>query len=220
MTEILLLKLLHLLLFVYWLGGDLGVFYSSRLLADPQRSPEARQTAATIMLAVDQAPRLCMALMLPTGLHLGWRLGIVDLNPAWVAGAWVLGAAWVTSVLVLHFRHGQAPLVTSLDWWGRIILIGGLGGLAVYSLVGDGPLRTDWIAWKLLIFALLITLGLLIRVQLKPFGPAFGRLVSEGASAEVDQTIAQSLARCRPLVVMIWVGLLINAMLGLHLIGI
>jgi len=65
-----LLVLAHVILFAYWLGGDLGVFYASRFVSNPDLGREARKTAAAIMLAVDMSPRICMVLILPTGLHL------------------------------------------------------------------------------------------------------------------------------------------------------
>ena len=37
-----LLKYLHILLFVYWLGGDAGVFYSSKFVTDTRLSRDAR----------------------------------------------------------------------------------------------------------------------------------------------------------------------------------
>ncbi|MFK7957697.1 MAG: hypothetical protein AB8B96_16475 [Lysobacterales bacterium] len=220
MTEILFLKLLHILLFVYWLGGDLGVFYSSKYIADASRGVEARRTAADIMLFVDQAPRICMALMLPTGFHLCWKLGLVPMSGISVAGLWVFGLLWVATVIKLHISHGQAVILTKVDWWGRLIVITGLLALSIHSLVGDGLLRADWVAWKLIVFAGLMTMGLLIRINLKPFGPAFGKLVTVGADDEVNATIKASLAKVKPFVVTIWVGLLVNAMLGLHIIGV
>ncbi len=71
----------HLLLFVYWLGGDLGVFYSSRFVVDPGRSREARLTAAKIMLDLDLIPRICMSLTLTVGGILNEFYGIP--HPPW-----------------------------------------------------------------------------------------------------------------------------------------
>ena len=51
-----LLLIVHLLLFCYWLGGDIGVFYSSGFAANPNLSNEARMTAAKIMLNLDIVP--------------------------------------------------------------------------------------------------------------------------------------------------------------------
>ncbi|MCB1624862.1 MAG: hypothetical protein KDI32_09775, partial [Pseudomonadales bacterium] len=54
-----LVKYLHLLLFVYWLGGDAGVYYSSGFVIDPKRSRDARLTAAKIFIELDMLPRYC-----------------------------------------------------------------------------------------------------------------------------------------------------------------
>ena len=95
MNEYLALKFLHLLLFVYWLGGDLGTFYGSRFVVDAKLSPAARATAARIMIGVDMAPRICMPLILPFGVQMaamqGWLLvpGIV------VVAIWLLCAGWL-----------------------------------------------------------------------------------------------------------------------------
>ena len=40
-----LLTLLHLLIPIYWLGGDLGAFYGSRFMIDPARSVPERMMA-------------------------------------------------------------------------------------------------------------------------------------------------------------------------------
>ena len=50
--------IIHLLLFVYWLGGDIGVFYSSGFATNQKLSREARETAGKIMLNLDLIPRL------------------------------------------------------------------------------------------------------------------------------------------------------------------
>ena len=77
---------LHVLLLVYWLGGDLGTFYSSRYIVKPDLSVEARSTALKIMSFCDVFPRICLVLFLPSGITLiglhplgqeqfgGWKL--------------------------------------------------------------------------------------------------------------------------------------------------
>jgi hypothetical protein len=62
--------LLHLLLFTYWLGADLGVFYSSRYVLRSDLPPASRAVALKIMAWLDVAPRLCLVLFLPSGVTL------------------------------------------------------------------------------------------------------------------------------------------------------
>ena len=62
--------LLHIVLFVFWLGGDLGVFYSSRFVLKPDLTPAARATALKIMGGLDLGPKICLVLFLPSGLTL------------------------------------------------------------------------------------------------------------------------------------------------------
>jgi hypothetical protein len=78
--EYLLLKYLHILGFVYWLGGDLGTFLSSRYLVNRTIGNEARLVATKIMLACDQGPKLAMPMMFAIGLHLASLLGVLPLN--------------------------------------------------------------------------------------------------------------------------------------------
>ena len=72
--------LIHLLLFVYWSGGDIGVFYSSGLSVNRNLSREARQMAGKIMINLDLIPRLC-CLMLTVGGILTEYYGID--HPTW-----------------------------------------------------------------------------------------------------------------------------------------
>ena len=56
-TGLSLLTLLHLLIPIYWLGGDLGAFYGSRFMIDPARSVPERMMALKILNNIDMAPR-------------------------------------------------------------------------------------------------------------------------------------------------------------------
>ncbi len=215
MLEIGLLKLGHLLCLVYWLGADLGVFYSSYFVTDEKLSTETRVTTARILFALDQAPRICMPLILAFGVHLAYRLGMWNLPAVAVAAAWLICLGWLAMVLTLHVRGQNAKGLTTFDYWFRVAVVAVLSAYATYALAGGHV--TTWLAVKLLVFAGLVACGLMVRRGLRPFGPAFTALVQGRAGDEDNAAIRGSLARTRPFVVAIWAGLLVNTALGLHL---
>ncbi|MCH9695993.1 MAG: hypothetical protein K0U72_15875 [Gammaproteobacteria bacterium] len=220
MNEYLLIKLLHILGFAYWLGGDLGVFYSSYFVADANRSTDVRVATAKILFALDQAPRICMTLMLPLGTHLAWKLGVLNLSATTMALIWLMGAAWLTMVITLHAAaqsKGKAML-TVFDFFFRITLALGLIAAGAISLLTSEPLMPYWLAAKLMIFGGLVGCGLIVRIKLKPFGPAFANLARGQADDSDNAAIRASLAGTRPFVVTIWAGLIASAALGIHLI--
>ena len=102
MSEYLLIKLLHVIGFAYWLGGDLGVFYSSYFVADDKRPDAVRVATAKILFALDQAPRICMTMSLPLGTHLAWRMGALPLNATSMTIIWILCFGWLAMVITLH----------------------------------------------------------------------------------------------------------------------
>ena len=75
---------LHVLLFVYWLGADLGVFYASRFRRDPQISPESRLLVTRIARDIDMAPRTTLVLMLPSGFTLAATRGYLSFSDSWL----------------------------------------------------------------------------------------------------------------------------------------
>lgn len=219
MNDFLLLKLLHVIGFAYWLGADLGVFYSSYFVADEKRSADVRIATAKILFALDQAPRICMTMMLPLGIHLTWRMGIFSFD-AWAMWLiWILCFGWLAMVITLHVAkqsQGKAML-TNFDFGFRLtlaVLLLALGAVALFSGVLAMP---HWVALKLLIYGVLIGCGLLVRLRLKPFAPAFAKLAQGDASAADSAAIRQSLGATRPFVVTIWIGLIVSTALGLHL---
>lgn len=213
MTGYELLLLIHLLLFVYWLGGDLGVFYTAGYLSRSDLPPATRAVVAKIMLALDMVPRICLVLMLPVGVALSAGLGLLSL-PGWVPPAlFVFAILWLALVWTIHARERQpiAATLARIDWAVRITVVVGMAAASL-SVLSEGQ---GWLAAKMAIFAVTIVCGLIIRVRLKPFGTWFGRLMTEGSSPEVEVGIARSIAQVKPAVLLIWAGLVVNAWLGL-----
>ena len=208
-----LLLLAHVLLFVYWLGGDLGVFYSSFVVADPNRSVEARMTAAKILIALDQVPRTCLVLILPVGLTLANRLGLLPLPGPALLALWIATLAWLGLVVALHIRHSAA--LGLVDTAIRLLVVAATLGAAGVALAGNGITSARWVAAKLAVFGLIVVCGLAIRRVFAPFGPAFATLTSEGSTPAVEAAIRGALGRARPFVISIWLLLIAAAWLGL-----
>jgi len=211
-TDQALFALLHVLVFVYWLGGDLGAFYTSHFLTRADVSPDRRLMAAKIVGDVDMAPRTALILALPTGLMLAESKGWMALGWPIVGVAILASLIWLALAWKLHLAHDTPPAwikaTDTLVRYGLILALVASSGLA--SMI-ELPL---FITLKLLSLAGCIALGLYIRIVLKPLGPALMGLAGPGTStAEAD--LARTLNRARPLVMGIWALLLIAAFLGL-----
>ena len=217
MNEYIALKLAHLLLFVYWLGADIGVFYSARYVRDRTLSREARQVAVKIMGWIDQIPRYCLVLMLPVGYTLARELGVVRLPDTIIWVLWAVALAWLAMVWAIHHWQGtpRAERLRKFDLGWRVVLACGLVWDAAQGFRGTGHVFADWVSIKFLLFAALIFCGIMIRVLGKPIGPALRKVLASGSSPQLEQQIAHGFSRTRPFVIAIWAILVVAAWVGL-----
>ncbi|WP_067814620.1 hypothetical protein [Nocardia inohanensis] len=217
--------LLHLVLFVFWLGGDLGVFYSSRFVIDPDLTPAARATALGIMSGLDLGPKVCLVLFLPSGVTLmataphGASLFGIALFPWWsVAAVWVFAAIWLALTVIQHRTHGRITLVQRTDLGIRFAVIAAMAGAGGYALFAAEPFgvttNPKWLGAKILLYTAAIAAGLGIRMTLRPFGAAFGALQTSGSSDQIERTLRRSVDGCLPYVWIIWGSVLAAAALG------
>ncbi|MFE3448982.1 hypothetical protein ACFXJ8_08590 [Nonomuraea sp. NPDC059194] len=215
--------ILHLALFVFWLGGDLGVFYSSRYVLRESLSVEARTTALKIMSGLDLAPKICLVLFLPSGVTLmaldphGATLFGVPLFPLWsVILVWAFALGWLALTVVAHTN--PTLLVKRADWAIRVGLVAAIGVAALYTLTAAEPFGVEtnprWLGAKLALYAVAIVAGLGIRLTLRSFGPAFAMLHASGSTSEVELRLRRSVDGCLPYVWTIWGSVLAAAILG------
>lgn len=213
------LNFLHLLFFVYWLGGDLGTYYASRFVRNPTLTVDARVTALKIMAGVDMAPRICMPMIFALGIHLGYLDTSLSI-PKWtVTLVYLVSLFWLWLVFAVHRQAGMssANKLAQFDMGFRVVLIVGMVAVALYGFATGEIVRFSWIGLKLLIMAALVASGLMIRVKLAPFSPAFSELVRNGPSDAINHAITASLRKCLPWVYLIWLGLIVNAAIGLNM---
>lgn len=182
---------IHVMLLVYWLGGDLGVFLLAKAAKRSDLSFAERAFALKMAVQIDLIPRLCFTLMFPVGLQLSASGGFVAI-PSWALTlAWVASAAWIALLLEIGRAEGT-PRANSLNRvhlaWQALLLLG-LGTLGLLALLGIGPLPGGWYGLKIFLFALIFAMGIGIDIAFRPIGPAFMRLATEGSQPDIEQSI-------------------------------
>ncbi|HPF27472.1 MAG TPA: hypothetical protein P5528_07040 [Steroidobacteraceae bacterium] len=210
-------KLAHILLFVYWLGGDIGVFHAASHVRNASLSRDARAMALKILAWIDMIPRYCLVLMLPVGYTLARALGVVSVSDGVAVGMWVIALLWLALVYAVHRLQGT-PLgqrLRTIDLVWRILLVAGLSWDAWQGFRGTGHIFAHWLSAKFLIFAFLIFCGIMIRVRGAPLAPALREVLVNGSTPGLEATIKRSFGRTRPFVLAIWVGLVVAAYIGI-----
>lgn len=214
--------LFHIVLMTYWLGSDIGVFYASKFAVDPAVSLKGRSVAMKIFSMVDLAPRVTLILMLPSGVTLMAASDFGrDIFSGWpLALAWIGGLIWLGIMLAAFFKAPakHANLAHKADWIVRISVTIGLLLVAGYALIVEAPFGVEtnpkWLALKVIAYALAIFCGIMIRISLRPFAPAWGKLMETGSTPEVEAAISGSMRRAIPWVYGIWVMVLVAAFFG------
>jgi hypothetical protein len=204
---------LHILVFVYWLGGDLGAFYASHALTAKGVPADRRLFAAKIVGDVDMAPRSALILALPTGFLLADAKGWIDAPTGAALALAGMSLAWLFIAWRLHQSHGASALMKRLDSVFRWTLLVGLVAAGLAGFAGALALPF-FLSAKLSLLAGATAMGFLIRAALKPLGPALAGLNGPDP-ARAEQELACILTRARPMVVIIWLLIGSAAMLGL-----
>lgn len=211
-----LLLLLHLLIAGYWLGGDLGVFYIAGKIADPKQPLPVRLFSARSMMLLDMIPRSCLILAFGSGFTLTTQMGLLPLD-GWLWLVWVITALWM-GLAWFAFLKEHSPLghtIARIDFGLRLLVLATCvaAGIDAFSDGGLIP-QVRWLAVKLLLFAGIISMGLLVRVQLKPFGPLFGKVASNTASDAEQLALKQLVDRVKIPVLLIWTFIVVIAAFG------
>ena len=181
----------HVMLLVYWLGADLGVFLLAKAAKRPELSFAERAFALQMAIRIDLVPRLCFTVMFPVGLHVTASGGFAVVPTAAFVLAWAVSFAWI-ALLVALGRHEGKPLAARLNHWHlglQALLLVIVGAIGISSWLGHGPLPGGWFAAKIVLFALIFAMGIGIDFAFRPIGPAFARLATEGSKPDIENTI-------------------------------
>ena len=209
-------KFIHILLFVYWLGADLGVFMLARVARRSDLTFDQRVLALRMALKIDMLPRLSFALMFPVGLELSAALGLVEPGLSTRIVAWTVSAIWVAIVVGMVRTEGGSRAAALrqanvLLHWALLIVVGAIG---VTSVLGRGPFPAGWLGWKILLFALIFFCGIMIDRRFEPVAPAFARLAAEGSRPDIEHAIQSAIDRSIAWVLALYALVVAVAFLG------
>ena len=207
----------HLLLFVLWLGADVGVFLlGQHFRKRDDYTLEQRIALLKLLVLIDMTPRSAWALMVPLS------LSVVDTGrwwdvPGWLLiGSWAIGAFWLWLVWDAHW-HDQTPRAArnrGIEGWLRWIVGGFYLWLGGQSLLMDAPLAPDWLAWKALLFGMIFVAAIMIDVTFKPVGRQLGAVLEQGSSDATEIPLLRTMNRTRIWVWIVYLLLLVTAFLG------
>jgi hypothetical protein len=215
MAMILTWKYLHILMFVFWVGTDMGVFLSCKKSTDPKLSIDARFLLLHMALRIELLPRTMWKAALPLGVMLSQANGWLSLTDMQLALVWVFSVAW-WAISMTGAWYYDKPIGHTLTKINNAItsLVGvGLIVLAYTSAVGNGPFAVDesWLHWKVGIYGFINLMIVAMLYVFDPMGIAFGRLAVEGSTPEIETTISTIMDRAT---VTIWSTYILICIVG------
>jgi hypothetical protein len=207
---------IHILLFVYWLGADLGVFVGAIWAKNRALSVPERMTLLKLTLVLDMTPRTTFPLMMPVGLHLAAGMGWVTM-PGWgLAAAWIVALGWIVLIWSIPLSEGkprQQLLMRGQTVW--LALVGAAWIAAGVASFNDGvPFATGWLAAKAIGFGAICYLAIFIDIVFKPAVPAFIELATKGSSDAVESVIGGTINKVLLVVLTLYAVLALMAFLG------
>ena len=212
-----LLVFVHLLLFVLWLGADVGVFLlGQHFRKRTEYSLDQRIALLKLLVLVDMTPRSAWALMVPLSLSVVDTGGWWDVPDWLLLAAWAIGAFWLWLVWDAHW-HDQTPRAArnrAIEGWLRWIVGGFYLWLGGQSMLLDAPLAPDWLALKALAFGAIFVAAIMIDVTFKPVGAQLGAVLEKGSSDETEIPLLKTMNRTRIWVWIVYLLLVLTAYLG------
>jgi hypothetical protein len=209
-----LMLLAHILLLVFWLGTDLGVFVSARWVRKTGRPMSERWLLLQLGGLLDVMPRLCAALMFPLGATLARNRWGLDVTPTVLGVLWLVAFVWCGAILTAY-RKQNTPIAEMI---GKVQL----AGLAVAG-VGAGAwglwlLSTEsvpaWLAWKVALFGLIYLLSIGIDATFRPAIRVLVEMPPEGGSPAQEARLRSAIDLCCAVVLALYAVVVASSAFG------
>ncbi|MFZ9709030.1 MAG: hypothetical protein ACO3CV_05235 [Steroidobacteraceae bacterium] len=208
---------IHVMLLVYWLGGDLGVFLLARSAKRAELSVAERLFALRMAVQIDLIPRLCFAVMLPVGLQVTASGGYAVIPSAVLLASWGFALVWITLLIAMGRAEGspRAAVLARANLALQLLALLVIGYFGITAWLGLGPLPGGWYAAKIILFALIFATSIGIDLAFRPVAPAFIRLAQHGSEPGTEATITGAIDAAIRWVLALYALLIVIAFLGI-----
>ena len=171
-------RYIHVLLFVYWLGADLGVYYAAKYVARADLNLDERMRFLDLTLLLDMGPRTGLVLLFPVGFQLWAMSPLVGVSNFVVLAVWAAFITWLSLVWITHWQKKTTlgDTLRRLDLGIRYFVIAVMVGLGLTSLIWQEPFGNDWLSWKVLLYGCVIATGVYLRSIISAWGVGFQML--------------------------------------------
>ena len=206
----------HVLMFVYWLGADLGVFTLALALKNPTYTVEQRALLMRMSLLIDMTPRAAMALIAPVGLHLAESLGLVNV-PGWLTPIiWVVAFCWIVGEIVAFRNMGKPIMMRIYMGTGTLFVIVFVTctWYGIQSLRLGEPFRADWLAVKVLLFGQVFLISSLMALFYAPIETILEQMKAGGSTPELEARLCKQVNRGAVVTVILFLLLATIAFIG------
>ena len=207
----------HLLLFVLWLGADVGVFLAGQSFRKRNvYTLEQRIALLKLLVLIDMTPRTAWALMVPVSLSVVAFGGYWAVPGGLLLAAWAVALVWIWLVWDAHF-HDMTPRAARnrrCEFWLKNAITLGYVWLGIQSLATGAPLAPKWLAAKALLFGLIFAAAIMIDVAYKPVGAQLARLLKEGSSDATEVPLRATMDRTRIWVLAVYLLLIATSYFG------
>lgn len=219
-NELAILRWIHILAMVYWLGGEWGVFQTSYHVTNPALSLEERRRHMETAYRIDILARTGIVLLLPLGLHMGKIYGFVPmLDGAGVWLMWLFFAIWLAMTWTAFIKRETdlGIMVTRAEELLRYPLIAALLIVSFMAFAGSGPIESGeynrWYPAKMGLYAFALCIGLFLRLVMRRWTARF-RILAMGPDAEQEAALTREISMARLSAYIYWITIASVCFLG------
>ncbi|MEW4467790.1 hypothetical protein AB1K62_08175 [Parasphingorhabdus sp. JC815] len=210
-NELSILRWIHILAMVYWLGGEWGVFQTSYNVTNRNLNLDERRRHMETAYRIDILARTGIVLLLPLGLHMGKLYGFVPfLEGAGVWWMWLFFAVWLAMTWAAFIKR-QTDIgitITKVEEFLRYPLIALLFIVAFMAFGGNGPVETGegnfWYPAKIALYAFALIIGLFLRVVMRRWTARF-QVLAQGPNAAEEAALEKEIAQARIAAYIYWI---------------